>query len=315
MSTPGPAHKHTVYSALHIDEMDEALRICDEVVDVAGPQCIVRITSGVTDFAVDAFDELSYESQRLREACNKTARLVASVTTIQDGKLNDVRTGQLIRVVLHGDRGAVYCLSVVPGQFIVGFTVAASPDGAELSRVNQVHATDEAISALVGRLRERMGLTHQNPGSYQRRGETRSDRSLPPTIVGSRDRTELKLIEAEVDPADLHLSALMAPGDELIVDQLNHPRLSRFFGLIGIEARRKFYGGFARDLPKTAGQLGRLVRTSVGGSMVRLVLDVEQGAVYWYRLGAGRYLMGVTLDQEQVKAADDKMARLAHQLS
>jgi len=309
----GPAHRHTV--DLHIHEMDDALRICDEVIDVAGPQSVVRITSGVTDFAIDAFDELTDESERLRAACNNTARLVASVTSIQDGKLAEVRTGQLIRVVLHGKRGAIFCLSVVPGQYIVGFTVAVTPEGAELSRVDRVHATDEAISALVGRLRRRMGLTGQNPGSFYRRGETLSDHSLPPAVTGPRDRPEFKLMDAQVDPADLHLAALMAPGDEFVVDQFDHPRLSRFFGLIGVEARRKFYGEFARDLPKTAGQLGRLVRTSIGGSLLRLVLDVEQGAVYWYPLGAGRYLMGVTLDQEQVEAADDKMARLALQLS
>jgi hypothetical protein len=310
----GPAHKHTVDSALHIDELDEALRICDEAIDAAGPQSIIRITSGVTDFTVDAFDELLPDSQRLRDACNRTARLVASVTTIQDGRLTEARTGELIRVVLHGEQGAVYCLSVVPGQYIVGFTAAPTTEGAELSRVGSVHATDEAISALVGRLRRRMGLNEQNPGSYYRRGETRSDRSRPPAVTGRRDRPEFELIDEQVDPADLHLAALMAPGDELVVDQLGHPHLSRFFGLIGVEARRKFYSEFARDLPRTAGHLGRLVRTSVGGSLLRLVLDVEQGAVYWYRLDAGRYLVGVTLDQEQVEAADDKMARLALQL-
>lgn len=314
MSAPGPAHRHTVNSALHIDEMDEALRICDRVIDVAGPQALVRITSGVTDFAVDALDELTDESKRLRDACNNTARLIASATTIQDGKLADIRTGQLIRVVVHSEQGAIFCLSVVPGQYIVGFTAAPTQEGVELSRVDRVHAADEAISALVGQLRKRMGLAGQNPGSFYYRGETRSDRSLPPTVTGRRDRPEFQLIDAQVDPADLHLAALMAPGDELVVDQFDHPQLNRFFGLIGVEARRKFYGEFARDLPRTAGQLGRLIRTSVGGSLLRLVLDVELGAVYWYRLGANRYLVGVTLDQEQVEAADHKMSRLALQL-
>src|SRR5215475_10503834 len=234
----GPAHKHTVNSALHIHEMDGALRICDEVIDPAGLQSVIRITSGVTDFTVDAFDELADESERLREACNNTARLVVSVTTTQDGKLAEVRTGQLIRVVAHGERGAVFCLSVVPGQYVVGFTVAPTPEGAELSRVDRVHATDEAISLLVGRLRGRMGLSGQNPGSYYRRGETRSDRSHPPAVTGRRDRPEFQPINDEVDPADLHLVALMAPGDELVVDQFDHPQLDRFFGLIGIDARR-----------------------------------------------------------------------------
>jgi|SRR5215470_11357560 len=310
----GPALRHTFDSALHIDEMDDALRLCDEIIDASGPQSIVRITSGVTDFAVDAFDELPGDSEPLRDACNRTARLVASVISIQDGKLVDARTGQLIRILMHGEHGAVYCFSVVPGQFIVGFTVAPTPKGAELSRADSVHATDEAISGLVARLRRRMGLTDQNPGSYYRRSETRSDRSRPPAVTGRRDRPEFQLIDAHVDPADLHLAALIAPGDELVVDQLAHPQLSRFFGLISVDARRKFYAEYARDLPKIAGQLGRLVRTSVGGSLLRLVLDVEQGAVYWYRLGAGRFLMGVTLDQEQVEAADNKMSSLALQI-
>jgi hypothetical protein len=42
-----------------------------------------------------------------------------------------------------------------------------------------------------------------------------------------------------------------------------------------------------------------------------LVLDVEQGAVIYYRLGVGDYLIGVTLNQERVGAADGKLASLA----
>jgi len=41
----------------------------------------------------------------VRDARSRTARLVASVTTIQDEKLADVRTGRLIRVVLHAEQG------------------------------------------------------------------------------------------------------------------------------------------------------------------------------------------------------------------
>lgn len=54
---------------------------------------------------LDAFDELPDDSKRVHDARNRTARLVASVTTIQDEKLADVRAGQLIRVVLHAEQG------------------------------------------------------------------------------------------------------------------------------------------------------------------------------------------------------------------
>jgi hypothetical protein len=40
-------------------------------------------------------------------------------------------------------------------------------------------------------------------------------------------------------------------------------------------------------------------------------LDVELGAIFYYRLRVGDYLIGVTLDQEQVRAADEEMAKLA----
>jgi hypothetical protein len=47
------------------------------------------------------------------------------------------------------------------------------------------------------------------------------------------------------------------------------------------------------------------------GELVRVVLDVRQGAFYHCRIDPYRFFFGVTLDQEQVDAADDKMRRIA----
>lgn len=315
MSKPG-AHRHTVDWALHIDEWDEAISICDGAVGPNGLHSVARITSGVTDFTVDAFDELGVgEPEALRQACRGVARLVTSLASVQDEKLDEVRTGRLIRFVLHGDRGAILCFSVVPGQFLVGFTLAPVPDGVRLTAVPEVQAADETMAGLVLRLRRRLGLGSQNPGGFEPADRPSSDRSVP-VVEGPVDRAEYGPIEAAVDPADLHLVAFKSPyADELVVDRLGHPLLSRFFGLTTVESRRKFYRDLARELPKTAGQAGRLVRASLDGALLRLVLDVEQGAVYCYRMSAGHYLIGVTLDQTQVATAEEKLARLALDLA
>jgi hypothetical protein len=81
--------------------------------------------------------------------------------------------------------------------------------------------------------------------------------------------------------------------------------------MMTVDARRKFYNDFAMELSNVVSTLGRLTRSSVGGRLFRLVLDVEQGAIFYYRLRVNDYLVGVTLDQDQVHVADDKMALLA----
>jgi hypothetical protein len=50
------------------------------------------------------------------------------------------------------------------------------------------------------------------------------------------------------------------------------------------------------------------------GPLVRLVLDVLQGAVYYYSLSDKGFLVGVTLDQRQVDPTDWKMSILTNDI-
>jgi hypothetical protein len=97
----------------------------------------------------------------------------------------------------------------------------------------------------------------------------------------------------------------------LSVDYFGDEQVGPFFTLITIGSRRKFYADLALGLPHMLGPFRRLARSTVGGQLLRVTLDVEQGAVYYYQLNSADYLVGVTLDQNQVSVADEKMALLA----
>jgi hypothetical protein len=61
------------------------------------------------------------------------------------------------------------------------------------------------------------------------------------------------------------------------------------------------------------GQLDNRLADLHTGKLVRVVLDVEQGAIYFYNLGDIGFLVGVTLDQQQVDPADWKMSLIANE--
>src|SRR5262249_61227957 len=96
----------------------------------------------------DAFDEVPDDSKRVHDARNRTARLVASVTTIQDEKLADVRAGQLIRVVLHAEQGDLLPLidAHVAGDDPPG--AAAGRGGADPGAAPARGAPTESITAM-----------------------------------------------------------------------------------------------------------------------------------------------------------------------
>lgn len=51
-----------------------------------------------------------------------------------------------------------------------------------------------------------------------------------------------------------------------------------------------------------------------GGIFIRTILDVEQGSLSYYYIDKDVYLIGVTLDQSQVLAVDEKLRFLANEI-
>lgn len=290
---------------------------------------LAHYSSGVFDFSIDRLGESPRPSDALpggtrRDESQRLGRALSFTANRLDRKLQEVRTGGLIRTVLHTEDGAAFCNSVVPKENVVGFVldrpVMPALDGL-LSHTADVQSADIAMVRLATYLRKQISLASSNPGGWETANDidpmTATGSPAEP-FVTSRARTDERaapLTDAcrqAVRSTDLHLVAYCVSGEvAYMADYLEHQSLGSFFTQITATARRQFYQEFSRELGELATTLGRTIRRVLGGLLVRMVLDVEQGAIYYYRLGTGTYLVGVTINQSRVSNADDQMSRLA----
>jgi hypothetical protein len=304
------------------------------VLGTPGPHHLAHFSGSVFDFDVDVL------SERARSGCRRTGQQLCVAFWELDQTLQRVRSGALIRTVLHTDRGACYCNSIVPGQCVVAvvFDRLETAPGAPLSLQRLVRACDMAVAELVNAQRDRLSQGSQNPGGFRSYveevprpvwgGARKAHIQHWPSVALADHYTEAQpaaepvpastvaaveeAFTGAIDPADLHYVALCVQGSTVLsVDCLDDGELGRFFTQITVADRRTFYGEFGHSLEFVAGRLARVAAAAIGSRLLRAVLDVEQGAIYYYRLELGKYLVGVTLDQARVLNADDRMARLA----
>ncbi|MEU6152752.1 hypothetical protein ABZ816_22420 [Actinosynnema sp. NPDC047251] len=282
---------------------------------------LAHYSSGVFDFGVDALAEPPTVPDALpggtrRDELKRLGRHLTFQANALDRALQEVRTGRLIRTVLHTEEGALFCDSVVPAEHVVGLVLDHAGTG-PLFGHPAVDEADRAVAGLATVLRSELSLGSLNPGGWETFGEVvplPGAGAREPFVTAGEGALAQCVEAARVD--DLHVVAHVAGGDVLaMVDHLADPALGPYFKEVSVEARRRFYLGFLRELGEVATRLNRAVRPVVGGLLVRAVLDVEMGAVYYYRLGPGEYVAGVTIDQSRVAEADDRMSSLADRLT
>ncbi|WP_436762398.1 hypothetical protein [Streptosporangium sp. V21-05] len=129
--------------------------------------------------------------------------------------------------------------------------------------------------------------------------------------IGPSVEKALASCVAMVDQDDLHFVAFF--GDQkcrFYTDVLDDGDLAHFFHETDQEERRKIYLKAGNQLNWLTQRLNRQLRRLEGGVLIRTVLDVERGAMFFYWIDETRYLIGVTLDQRKVDVSDDKMADL-----
>ena len=296
-------------------------------VNPSGPHHLAHFSGSVYDFEVDIIDACppatSAPPSRLRADCRRTGRLLSAAVEDLDDDLRAAASGALIRVVLHAEKGAFCCDSIVPGRHVVGVVFDRAADQV-LSAQVMVRSCDEVVAVLATEQRRRLSLGTQNPGGFAlsaadaRTGHGTGTDKVHIARETAADLPSGRLAEVEaacvhaVAPADLHYVALHTDrATALLVDCMDHDDVSRFFTQTSVSDRRAFYRRFGRGLPHLVGRFTRLTAPVIGTRLMRVVLDLEQGAIYYYRLGQGRYLVGVTLDQAEVAAADEKVAELA----
>lgn len=280
-------------------------------------------TDGFDDVTVDVLHEDADHEEHEPDDYLQTARTLSTVVSELEAHLIAVRTGSLIRVVLQTGQGVAYCDSVVPDQHVIGFgKTEPPPPPLPWTAARNVREADELTSQLATDLRARISLQSLNPGGWKaaRDPDDDVDPALVPTATpGSlRETGDVTSTLADqcrkfVDPRDLHYVALWANDEPVFtIDVFSDVKVGRFFNeSISVAQRRRFYAELGGRMPSLVKQFGRVCRKTLGGRPERLVLDVEQGAIYYYRVRACEYLVGVTLSQHEVVPADEKVARLA----
>jgi hypothetical protein len=123
----------------------------------------------------------------------------------------------------------------------------------------------------------------------------------------------IETIVARLNIKDLHyLAYYVDKSCVMTLDLLDHPELGRFHEVTEPWQRREEYLRQGKALHDLLNRLNQEFRPLNTGDLIRLVLDVERGAIYYYVVttDTSRFVVGVTLDQYKVHVADHKMALL-----
>lgn len=316
-----------VTRAAHLDGAAVGIaerRLVEHVSKAGAPSWIGQVSNGIHDLHADLLHETGHhrtpvELGELRVQCPRVARLLSMHCSELDRRLEEVRTGRLIRVVLQTDVAVAFCLSVVPGQYIVGIQLGLDPARPHAA----IDPANRVMVDLVNTRRSDLGLPSLDPGGLAGRKRlleagapdgaaarlltTDGEEPLAGVLAKLRDGVS----EAE-DQNTLHWlvfrrTDVLVP----IIDQFEDPDMERHFGLMTVEARRKYYSELTTEAHSIVGKLGRAGRPVLGGPVRSLVLDVEQGAIAIHELGQQEYLVGLTLDQDHVASLEATMATLA----
>lgn len=125
------------------------------------------------------------------------------------------------------------------------------------------------------------------------------------------------LCRRAVSVSDLHYLAYYSRRSCVFhVDVLEDPALSRFAEILAPDERRAHYARHGSAMPELLARLQPELREMDAGELIRVVWDVERGAIYHFVVDqpADRYLVGVTLDQDLVDAADARLSAVADEV-
>jgi hypothetical protein len=125
------------------------------------------------------------------------------------------------------------------------------------------------------------------------------------------DDVVVQAVCAQLDVGDLHYVAYYVGGRCVFyADVLDQPELNTYFLNQTRDTRRDHYERAGRQVLWLIQALDRSLERVEGGILIRTVLDVREGAIYYFRVQSGVDLIGVTLTQDKVPEADEKLAAL-----
>jgi hypothetical protein len=291
---------------------------CDATITSrTGLEYIVHLTSGIWDFSVH-----SPAHRGRSETFDQAARQLSLIVDRIDTTADQLDSGPLIRVVVHGNRGALFHMLKVTGQTFFGMSLDGTPQ--------VVEQADRDLARIAEKSAARVGSPSLLWGAFDKRSDS-GDISLPGATQPPDEYPEdsatavgRHLVTGEVrhrclrvlDTNDVHFVGIYQH-HRLVwrADLFTDPALASFFQRVTPAMRRRGYDKVIRQVTMQLGRIMQLLALVGSDLLTRLVLDVARGAIYVLPLGDREYyLVGVTLIQPRVSKADKKMAALHHDL-
>lgn len=285
----------------HVDASAGTLLLEHTVKEVfegaAGLAHTANFIDGMFRFAVEDAD-LAPEDRRLHEQIG--GRLGPTFAKI-DSWTAPLDSGRLIRLVVSCDTGGVYYISLRPGETQFGVAREGAP----------VETGDRQMAQISDRVRELYSLGPENLGGYGTFVPALPDVPEPAPVLFEAPGADGRLAELarrRVSPLDLHYVSGHRGGEHLFsTDVLTDDGLGTYFRKVSVTEHRKRYEEiflFSRELVRS---LTYRLRPALRGRLTRLVMDVEQGALYYRCLPDDLALFGVTLRQNNVWDADRRL--------
>jgi hypothetical protein len=243
---------------------------------------------------------------------NRLGRQLCAAFEQLDQDMQPAYTGALIRAVFRTDDAEIVCDPVVRSQYVVGIGYTGDRD----AYIDEASDVDRSVAGLITDLRGEVGLSSQNPGGFETETADVAPSAASPPHSSSRRPLPRPIKEAclnALNAAGLHLVAYCVDDEvAFVADVLDHAALGLYFaGAVTPDYRRAYYQSLCDRLGELRAQLNRVTAILLRGRLKRVVLDVEQGAVYYLRVSGRVHLVGVTLHQPRVHNADVRMAQLA----
>lgn len=296
----------------HVDaDFDARSAICDRAVSPTSVHHLAQYRLGTFDFSADVLDRVGEGglsgsvADRRREVGFLGRQLRFMMRTI-GASLENCDSGQVIRAVFDVGSGALLYYLIRPGEYLIGLTVDAA----------STQAADRAMAEATTGIRALLGLPGQSPGGFER--APGSGEVLEPA---DRDRLHVSVggVQTPADTVFVPLATEAVRGRELdyaarfensvctgAVDSFDVPDLAPHFTSISRRRRRAVHQEIGAQFLALSGSVDRALHGVLGQRVQRTVLDVEQGTLYFHRLGDSELLFGATLAQARVRVAGER---------
>lgn len=309
------------HRAAHVTaDSDDFIEMCADALDPHGLHHVAAYHRGVYNYSTDILDAVcgDADAHAGRDLYIRVGRQLNFLLGRMDRALRPAESGRLIRTVLRLGEASVFHYYVRPGEYLTGVSLGAEhdePGDRAMSRLATRYAESLRQRGLnYGGFEEDVVESPPPPGRSSSTGPTELTEALHTDrsgAVGPDPESLLTECAGALSVEDLHYVAYLDPAGTLSADVLELAQLSPYFRNISREGRRERYQDIAQRLPFVIARLNHSLKAVLPGKLTRTVLDVDEGALYYSVVGDGPFLLGVTLNQDRVFHADQRMNVLA----